>query len=86
MDIESPRPMPRYFFDVQDGDRLQMDDTGTEFPNADLAHHAAVLALGELAKDVLHRGSDQRTLIMRVREEQGRTVSDLTLSFEAKRH
>ncbi len=77
--------MSRYFFDVQDGALTSRDDEGSEFSNAEMAHRAAVRALGELAHDELERGPDQRKFVMKVRDEQGQTTSELILSLEAKR-
>ena len=77
--------MPRYFFDVQDGALTSRDDEGSEFPNAERAHRAAVRALGELANDELEHGPDQRLFVMKVRDEQGHPTSELVLSLEAKR-
>jgi hypothetical protein len=41
--------MPRYFFDIHDGERFTPDDTGLEFPDGHAARAKAVSTLPDIA-------------------------------------
>ena len=41
--------MPRYYFNLKDG-RISLDDEGTELPDLDAAHKAAVTLSGEVLR------------------------------------
>lgn len=42
--------MPRYFFDIRDGETFAPDEDGTDLPDEEAATQEATLLLGELAK------------------------------------
>ena len=48
--------MPRYFFDIADGDKSGHDDEGLNFPDIKAARAGALQALGEIARDELPDG------------------------------
>jgi hypothetical protein len=75
--------MPRYFFEIRDGDRLTVDDLGTEAAGIESARDLATVALTELAKDVLP-GSSRRKLAIDVRDGT-EVVLRTTLVFKAER-
>jgi hypothetical protein len=60
--------MPRYYFDVRDGDAFAEDDEGLEFDGIEAAQNEATRALGELAKDALP-GATRRVIAVEVRDE-----------------
>jgi hypothetical protein len=75
--------MPRYYFDVSDGDKFTRDDEGLEMGDLIEASKAAVAALPEIARDVLPDG-DHRDIIVQVRDQTGEVLirSKLTLDVE----
>jgi hypothetical protein len=76
-------PVPRYFFDTYDGNRLITDPEGIELPNLEQVKAEAQRALPDLARDALPDG-DQKTFIVSVRDEAGQVVlrAALTLIVE----
>jgi hypothetical protein len=71
--------MPRFFFDIQDGDIFAEDLEGLELTNLDEADAQAAQALVDLAKERL---SEEGTLVLvaTMRDGSRRTVSTTTLS------
>lgn len=63
--------MPRYFFDVQNGDVTEADLEGTELASADLIHDFALDLCLEVARERLPAGS---AVSVRVRSADGPTV------------
>ena len=57
--------MPRYFFDVRDGDGTFIDDVGVELQDMDSAVREARKTLGDMLRDALREeeGSDLSLLI-----------------------
>jgi hypothetical protein len=76
-------PVPRYYFDTYDGNRLITDPEGIELPNLEQVKAEAQRALPDLARDALPVG-DQNTFIVSVRDEAGQVVlrAALTLIIE----
>jgi hypothetical protein len=58
--------MPRYFFDVHANGNVAPDEEGMILPNIDGARKEASRALGDLARDTIHRESS-RSLVIKVR-------------------
>ena len=48
--------MPRFYFDVRDGDKLDLDDEGLEFASTHEARVEASRALAEMIKDAMPNG------------------------------
>jgi hypothetical protein len=82
--FEVGRPMPRYYFDNRDGEKLVPNDTGVVLPSIEQARDQAAQALAELAKDVL-AGSIHRELATEIRNEAGEPLLRATLVFEVER-
>jgi hypothetical protein len=61
--------MPVFFFDTRDGDNLDVDEVGLDFPDLDAARFEASRALTELARDVIP-GTIRRELSIEVRDKQ----------------
>ena len=57
----------RYFFDIFDGDHWTRDDLGVECASDRRARHQAVLALTELARELLPYDGPAKELVIRVR-------------------
>ena len=51
--------MPRYFFDIRDGQGTHRDDTGLDLPDLDTAIAEARRALADMNRDALEHGGDQ---------------------------
>ena len=72
--------MPRFYIDTSDQSRFVHDMEGFEFEDIEAAKNAAVDALPDMARDELPDG-DSRTFIAVVRDAQGRTLLQATMSF-----
>lgn len=72
--------MPRYFFDTFDGNAFIPDEDGQDINDIDTASRIAQEALPQMVRDALPDG-DQRTYIVSVRDEEGRTVIRAALSL-----
>ena len=73
--------MPRYFFDVQDGTGVFIDQLGTELPDDTTARAEASAALASMAKDQISRTAKSQNIAMWVRHENGEAIAVLTFSF-----
>jgi hypothetical protein len=75
--------MPRFFFDIDDGDRTYRDDEGLDFPNAEAARDNAVSALPDIARDAMPDG-ERRDFLVTMRDESGTPIfrASLTLRTE----
>jgi hypothetical protein len=76
--------MPRFYFDVRDGDKFIRDDDGLEYPDTETARDEAALALAEMAKDVLP-GAAIREIAIEVRDEAKEPLLRAVLRFEVQR-
>jgi hypothetical protein len=73
--------MPRYFFHVQDGERIP-DEEGLVLPGPDAARKEAVVAAGEMLKDSAAKvwtGEDWRMWVV---DEAGKPVCALRFTAE----
>jgi hypothetical protein len=66
------QPMPRFFFDVRQGDRLTSDMEGEELRDIEAAEREADLAAIHLAKELL--SPSRSKLFIEVRDEQGQKI------------
>src|SRR5260221_10569384 len=73
--------MPLYFFDFMDGEFNGRDKFGTKLPDVDAAAREAVWALANISKDVRRQYQD-RVLALDVRDHNGNTVLNVTLTLE----
>ena len=73
--------MPRYFFDVQDGSGVFIDQTGTELPGDGAAQEEASAAIASIARDQISHTTKSENIVMWVRRERGGALVVLTLSF-----
>lgn len=76
--------MPRYFFDLYDGDGLFADTQGTEFENDTLAHREASRTLTEITRDILPSDGAWRDLRIVVRSPEGNTLWETLLHWETR--
>ncbi len=75
--------MPRYFFDIDDGDISTEDDEGLELEGPREARNRAIAVLPGIAREVLPDG-DRREFIVTVRDAKGQRLFLARLSFEAQ--
>lgn len=75
--------MPRYFFNVKDGEDLP-DHEGTEFAGVGEARNQAIVAAGEMIKQNGHTVWNGSLWQMNVTDEAGAAV--FTLRFSADDH
>ena len=76
--------MPRYYFDVRDGEEFTPDDLGIEFDGIERARDEAARALGEIAREALP-GSVAREIAIEVRDEDKEPLLRAALRFEVQR-
>jgi hypothetical protein len=78
--------VPRYFFDLREGETLAVDEEGTELPTIEAAQEEAARSLAEMAKaavrEVIKNGGHRMEI--EVRDEVG-PVMKLQFNFEARR-
>jgi hypothetical protein len=55
--------MPRYYFDFHDAEGVTKDATGEELPGEAAARNMALVALGEIARDVTLYGHEGQIAI-----------------------
>ena len=74
--------MPQYFFDVQDGDGVFIDEMGVELPDMDAAIREARRALADMVRDVL-RDQGSEGVLIRIRDgADGPVVLAVSLTTE----
>lgn len=72
--------MPRYFFDLQNGDGLTEDHEGQELVSrAELSREITKILLDVAQEDL--RGEDHATIGLTVRDCTGKVVSTASLTF-----
>jgi len=72
--------MPRYFFDIDDGEKISPDAVGLELASDHEAQQEAVRALPGIAKDVLPDGP-RRDFVIEVRDATRRPFLRARLSL-----
>jgi hypothetical protein len=75
--------VPRYFFDIDDGDRLTVDEEGSDCAGPSAARDEALAVLPAIAKDMTP-SRDSRTITASVRDERGRTLFRATLALTSE--
>ena len=74
--------MPRFFFDIHNGEECPLDDEGTELPNLAAARMEATATLVSLAGQYV-RSADAFHLTAAVRDEVGQKLIEAKLSLRA---
>ena len=73
--------MPRYFFDFENGTNAYPDDEGSELPDNEAARVEGATTIAEMAKSFLPVSSPQKNIALRVRNESGQPVLQMSLTF-----
>ena len=71
--------MPRFYFDVREGEQLTLDEEGAEFPDLAAVRQEAMLALIDVGRDIL--SEDSPDIIIEVRDESGEQVVRAKISI-----
>lgn len=77
-------PVPRYFFDIHDG-QFQRDGDGTECADFEAARREAMIALPEISRWTIPTDGDKQAFTVLVRDESGAVVYTATLTFAGLR-
>ncbi len=75
--------MPRFFFDIHDGECQTCDEEGHEFANAMVACEQAVGVLPEIARE-LPPNLDRHDFVTHMRDESGKVIFTATLSLNTR--
>jgi hypothetical protein len=76
--------MPRFYFDVHDGQKATPDTIGVELEDSHTALQEAIRALPGIARDALPDGT-QRDFVIEIKDEARRPIlrAKLSLTVEA---
>lgn len=78
--------MPRFYFDISDGEATTPDPVGLELPNVEIAREEATRTLSEIAAQELPGDGPERMFSIVV-SDSGRTVLfEVQLSFSTKEY
>ena len=77
--------MPRFYFDVRDGENISRDDKGLDFPSLERAQHQAAQALGEWVRFASPSGTG-RQMTVEIRDEAGKLLVRMSLKYEVEHH
>lgn len=79
--------MPRYYFDLRDGDYLAPDEEGVDFPDLVAVQNKAARALADLARDTIRMSRSfgaARGLVIEARDENGpRDAGSIPVRYRA---
>ncbi|QRM33922.1 hypothetical protein [Microvirga sp. VF16] len=75
--------MDRFYFDINDGERLTRDEVGNLCQSRKAMRDAAIKVLPDIARDELPDG-DRRDFTVKVRDEGGHYLFQATLSLAAE--
>ena len=73
--------MPRYFFDVHDGDRPTKDEEGQELPDLPSVRKTVLSLLPDIAREVMPDDGDRHDVILDVHDATGMVIYTATLSL-----
>jgi hypothetical protein len=74
------RQIGRFYFHLQDGDRVLQDPEGTDLPDVEAARQEAILAARELLIDAIKAGMKKVPKALLIADEEGRTLDVLPLA------
>jgi hypothetical protein len=77
--------VPRFFFDIHDGEDFTPDYVGIELEGPEVAKAEAKKALPDIVKDEMPDG-DRRDFAVIVKDEVGHEVVRVTLSLVVESH
>jgi hypothetical protein len=74
--------MPRYYFDIHDGNEPHTDMEGAELADDKAAREEATRTIADLAKEYLPHDGSHRRITVAVRRTDGSTLLDEALAFD----
>jgi hypothetical protein len=74
--------VPRYFFDIRDGDELIADEEGLELPDLDAAFREAAYSLAEISSKKSRVVGSGIAVV--VRDASGNVMLDTALSWPSR--
>ena len=79
--------MPRYFFDLRDGDDLAVDEEGMELRDIQAVQEEAARSLADMARDEVRRHAPvkKHRMAIEVRDDSGRPVLQVKFTFEVNK-
>ena len=78
--------MPRYYFDLRDGDDVSLDDEGLELPSIERVQEEAARSIADMVRDAVRKdrnGAGQQ-MAVEVRDDDG-PVLQVRFTFELDR-
>lgn len=78
--------MPKYYFHIRDGDELEVDDTGAEFANLELAVSDAKLSAKEIIADLLMAGDVVDGQQFEISDNRGEIVATIPFRSVLRLH
>ncbi len=75
--------MPRFYFDVREGDNLKRDTDGLELPSIKEARDQASVALATMVKDAMPDGP-HLDMAIEVRGEDSRAAFKVQITFDVE--
>jgi hypothetical protein len=80
-------PMPRHYFDIQDGEVLQEDLEGVDCPDLERARREGLRTLGQLVTEALPDGDrGKREFVVTIKDHNRKPVFTAKLSLSVERH
>jgi uncharacterized protein DUF6894 len=81
------RPLPRYYFDMREGDKVLADEEGIELSTIEAAQREAARTVGDMARDGLrrHPGGAGDLMAIEVRDDSG-PVLQVKFHWTVERH
>jgi len=76
--------MPRFYFDVREGDSFTRDTDGLEFDSLNAAEYEAARAAAEIGREDLPKGK-AREVTVEVRDEHRQLLGTVMVLFEVHR-
>jgi hypothetical protein len=77
--------MPRYFFDIRDGNELHRDEEGLDFPDLATAEREAAEAAACILRDSTRQNSSLTKVTIEVRDEHQRCIAAASAFVEVER-
>jgi hypothetical protein len=79
--------MPRYYFDIREGENIAPDEEGLELPSIERVQEEAARSLADVARDAVRKNHDGAgsQMAIEVRDDDG-PVLQVKFTFEIDRH
>ena len=72
--------MPRYFFDLDEGERLFRDERGSDLTDVQAAREEAIAVLPDIVRAMV-TGRERKTLTSMIRDDAGNVVFGVRLTL-----